>query len=249
MHLETPLVPIILHTQEAESEKEQIHRLVDRRVDGILLIPSASSVEADHFNEIIDRKIPTVCLNVALKSEAKLGFVGTDEWMSGKSAAEFFLEKGHKNFCVIKAAEPSENLDKRVSGFWDTIENADKNCAIWNLPSWSLEENLPILIDHLKTLECPSAFFCVNDVFAAMLYKAAEKIELKIPDDLSVIGFADLAFAKYLSPSLTTLYQDGEEMGRIATNQLLELINEPMKVAVEMLSTQIIERDSVKNLN
>lgn len=245
----TPFVPIILNTSEEESEKRQIHRLVDRRVDGVLLIPSQNQVDSEHFKEIIDRQIPLACLNVQLNHATALHFVGTAEYRGGQLAAEHILSNGQKNIGIIKSKEPSQNMDQRCAGFQETIARAGATCTTLELPSWELEENLDLLCDGLNQPDRPTAFFCATDLYAAMLYKAAEKLELRIPRDFSVIGFADLMLARYLSPSLTTIRQDGEKLGRTAARLLIDQIEGKKQPTAEIIiEPQLIERDSVASL-
>lgn len=243
---ETPFVPIFLHTSARQPERTQIHRLVDRRVDGILLIPQINKVDPDYFNEISNRNIPVVCINAQLSDIEPVDFVGTDEFAGGKAAAEYLLARGHTRLCSVCYGGVSENLSTRHNGFKQTVEAAGRSCSSLNLPGWTLEENLAALLDYLQQTDRPTAFFCITDLYAAMLYKAAEKLGLSIPNDLSVIGFADLLLSSYLNPSLTTQHQDGSEIGRIATALLMERIDGFTGAAREIrIQAQLIERESV----
>lgn len=216
------LVPILLYTSNKIPERKQIHQLVDRRVDGIILVPHINQVDPDYFNEITDRNIPVVCVNARLNNIKPVDFVGTDEFAGGQMAAEFLLSQGHTQLCSVHYDGTSENLAQRQSGFQHTTEAKKASCYSLKLPGWTPEENLETIIDFLKQPNRPSAFFCISDLYAAQLYQAAEQLALRIPDDLSVVGFADLHLAQYLSPPLTTLRQDGQEIGAAATRRLMQ---------------------------
>ncbi|WOO40745.1 LacI family DNA-binding transcriptional regulator [Rubellicoccus peritrichatus] len=242
---ETDLIPIFLHSSERHPEHQQIHRLVDRRVDGILLIPHATNVSLDYFNEIVNRNIPVVCINEKLHNVKPVDFVGTDEFKGGQAAAEFLLQNGHTRLCSLRV-DQSFNLGMRHDGFEKTATAAGASCQSVSLPGWSLEENMDLLCDFLQKPKRPTAFFAVTDLYAAMLYKAAEKLGLKIPQDFSVIGFADNTLAQYLSPSLTTLRQQGKDIGILATTALLKRINgSKARIQNLTLPAELIQRDSV----
>ncbi|MGC6425359.1 MAG: LacI family DNA-binding transcriptional regulator [Lentimonas sp.] len=223
--LHTNLLPIFLHTSLESLEKDQIHRLVDRRVDGIILIPQGTDVAPDYFKEISDRNIPVVCVNERLTNVGPVDFVGTDETQGGKAAAEYLISKGHKHIGCVRWSQKSANMGMRYRGFIKAAEAAQTNCTTITMPSWTIEGNLDLLCKSLQQPNRPTAFFCLSDVYAAMLYKAAEELDLKIPEDISVLGFAGLPWGKYLSPALDTMSQDGERIGAEATKTLLKRID------------------------
>ncbi|MDF7824830.1 LacI family DNA-binding transcriptional regulator [Pontiellaceae bacterium B12227] len=248
--LETDWAPIVLQTSEQADERTCIRRLVERRVDGILLIPHENNVDSDHFAEIIERRIPVVTVNTRLKNIEPVDFVGTDEFDGGRQAAEYLLGISNDwKLGVVHSSGPSENLGQRRRGFIQTLETAGKACSTLELTNWTLEDNLAPLVSFLKQSNRPDALFCITDSYAAMVYKAAEQLGLRIPDDLAVIGFADLGFAQYLTPALTTLRQDGRQTGALAIRKLIERIEGRSRCVTEtLLKTELISRDSTAPL-
>ena len=244
--LNTEWIPIILHTSPENPEREQIHRLVDRRVDGILLMPVTTEVAPDYFKEISDRKIPVVCINERLRNVGSVDFVGTDEAKGGKAAAKHLVQHGHRNLACIHWQEESVNLGQRYDGFAKVVKDAGARCQRIDLPGWTLENNLEVLRASLRSPNRPTAFFCISDHYAGMLYKAAELEGLKIPEDFSVIGYANMPWGQYLSPSLTTLRQEGQRIGAEATKRLLERIEgSKVRARIKRVAPTIIERTSV----
>ncbi|MGJ8641607.1 MAG: LacI family DNA-binding transcriptional regulator [Opitutaceae bacterium] len=245
--LHTDLLPIFLHTSPESPEKEQIHRLVDRRVDGIILVPQGTDVSPDYFKEITNRNIPVVCVNERLTNVGSVDFVGTDETQGGKAAAEYLLNKGHTHIGCLNWGQHSVNLGMRYKGFKNAMDASNARCSTVPMPSWRLEDNLDFVCKTLQQPDRPTAFFCVSDVYAAVLYKAAEKLGLKIPNDFSVLGFANLPWGEFLSPSLSTLNQDGMRLGEIATQTLLKRIEgSTARVSSKRIKVNLVERGSVK---
>ncbi|MDZ8118451.1 LacI family DNA-binding transcriptional regulator [Pontiella agarivorans] len=246
--IDTEWVPIILQTSEKSGERSCIRQQVERRVDGILLIPHENHVDANHFSEIIERQIPVVIINARLQNIAPVDFIGTDEFEGGKRAAEYLLSISRRwKFGIVRNAGPSQNLGQRAQGFLQTLENERKKCRELKLISWKTEDNLPALTAFLKKKDRPNALFCITDIHAAQVYKAAWDLGLHIPSDLAVVGYADLDFAPYLSPSLTTFRQDGKAIGQAAAEKLLSRIQQGPVEASEILQPpELIERQSVK---
>lgn len=243
----TDLIPLFMLTSRSAPELEQLHRLIDRRVDGILLIPEISEVSPDYFMEISRRNIPVVCINSRLRNIPPVDYVATAEFDGGKAAAEHLLAAGHTRLCSIRFGLRSENLGARHDGFKTTVRAAGAHYSSWKLPGWTLEENLEPLLSFLRRPERPGAFFCATDIYAAQLYRAAGILGLNIPGDFSVVGFSDLTLARYLSPPLTTLRQDGEAIGRTAVQMLLERIGGLSAPARDQRQEAIlVKRESVR---
>ncbi len=242
----TDLIPIFLQPSSEHPEHEQIHRLVDRRVDGVLLFPTTIKVAPGYFNEIARRNIPVVCMNQPIASETPCDFAGTDEVKSSENAAEYLLRKGHRDLCVIASSGVEENLEERVAAFKNRAVSSGATCAVLRMPNWTLSDNSAAAANYLEKAPKHTAYFAVSDVLAVALYKAAEKLGLKIPADFSVIGFADLDFAAYLSPALTSMRQDGRHIGKIAADLLIERMNGIGGDSRELrFPAELIERDSV----
>ena len=106
------------------------------------------------------------------------------------------------------------------------------------------------LFKELHELEdMPTAIFVANDSMAAGCYKAAYEIGLKIPEDISIIGFNDIPTAKYMIPPLTTVKVQMEYMGEYAVHMLEERLNEERELCMKVtLPARLYIRDSVKEL-
>ena len=97
--------------------------------------------------------------------------------------------------------------------------------------------------------ELPTAFFADNDVIAIGCMRAMKECGYDVPGDISVIGFDDLPFSAISSPPLTTLRVPKQEIGRIATRRLIQMIKERQEAGVKIeVSTQFVERGSVKTI-
>ena len=106
------------------------------------------------------------------------------------------------------------------------------------------------MLDYLQDApKLPTAYFADNDMIALGAMKALQEMGIRVPEDVSIVGFDDLPFSEISNPSLTTLRVPKQEMGRLAVKKLVEVINEDVKVKTKtQVCTTFIERHSVKEI-
>ena len=216
-------VPIQLwtnpRTDTKDTELEQIHRLVDRRIDGVIIFPLDVSVPDVHFQEIWQRHIPLVTVDRETTTHAD--HVGTDEELGGRLVGEHLLALKHKRFAHVTFPHRTGNVFRRGEAFREVVEKVGGKCEILQ---GAAEELVAKIRQLLMRTDRPTAVFASTDPMAMQVYSAAASIGLKIPQDLSVIGYADFPFASDLWPPLTSVRQDPYQMGRKAASMLLDRI-------------------------
>jgi len=216
-------VPIQLWTNPSTDTKatelEQIHRLVDRRVDGVIIWPADVSVPDVHFHEIWERHVPLVTVDRETATQAD--HVGTDEELGGRLVARHLLSLGHRRVAHVSFPRRTASILRRGEAFSQTIAAGGGTSE---LVTASEADMVCVMKELLCRSEPPTAIFGAIDPFAMKAYIAAHECGLKIPQDLSVAGYADFPFAQDLVPSLTTVRQDPYQMGRIAAKTMLDHI-------------------------
>lgn len=173
-----------------------------------------------------------------------------DSFASAKKTMDYLVKLGHKKIGFIKGVAGSYDAEERYRGYIEIIK--EKNLvydeqvilsgefekeASYNHTKWYLEEHDPS--------EYPTAFFAANDLSAFGAIEAIQKHGLKVPEDISIVGFDDIEIARYYKPKLTTTRNPIEEQGQLAVQYLIDLIekNEPSRMAV--LEGKLIIRESV----
>ncbi|MBB6430253.1 LacI family DNA-binding transcriptional regulator [Algisphaera agarilytica] len=253
-------VPIALMPNDRAPALSQIHSLLDRRVDGILMRPTGEAKWEEHLHEALRRHVPVVSVDSETvgesgKSERQIDFVGTDDYLGGKIAATKMLEAGHRRLAVLSMGDETDPMYQRCKGFVDTLKTvADTTCEVVDL-SWEYvhSESPELAMKLLGSESRPTGVFLTMDMIAPGVYRAAASLGLNLPDDLSVIGFADEAVAHYLTPSLSTLRQHPREIGQHGAELLLkriEMFRKSKKTPVfertiKLLEPTWVERDSV----
>ena len=226
--LEHDYLPVMLLARPGVTELEQIHRFIDRRVDGIILQPSGHDVSDAYLHEPLERNIPVVTVNRAVSQTRFIDYAGTHDELGGRLAAEHLYALGHRRIACVSRRGAGSEMALRVSGFRDFLDSQpDAVCSPVPVafPDQDVMDCAP-LRQLLSTTDRPTAVFATMDPLAPGLYALAAELGLSIPGDLSVVGFADLDYARFLSPALTTLRQDGQEIGRRAARLLMDRLDE-----------------------
>ncbi len=205
---------------DSRKELEYIHRLVDRRVDGVILRPTHDDVSDLYFKEVSERGIPLVVVDRELAS-THYDFVGTDDIAGGEMAAKYLLGLGHR--CLAQIAGPSfvsTSKDRRI-GFERAVAEFGQDAVCRTIEAPEFRNVEKEVLQLLQVNPRPTAVFGANDNTASEVYKVAVSLGIKIPEDLSVIGFGDLVLGGYMSPPLTTLRQNTYKIGEEAAKMLL----------------------------
>jgi LacI family transcriptional regulator/LacI family repressor for deo operon, udp, cdd, tsx, nupC, and nupG len=207
---------------------ETFHR---RRVDGMLV---ASSRITSEYKDRLDRmRIPTVLINSQEESDNKLlHWVAVDDGVGAQRAVEHLIQLGHRAIGYLGVSSRPRSTRQRLLGYQHALASAgiagrDEWVVITSANEASPEEDvaagrtaLPCLLDAGVT-----AIFCANDMIAIGVLTVSQERGIAVPQRLSVVGFDDIRMASYVIPALTTICQPKVEMGRLATQVMLDLLN------------------------
>jgi LacI family transcriptional regulator len=203
-----------------------------RNLDGMIIVGSYT----DRFYSDLKKSNVPVVLVDTYKSTQRFHEVRIDDRFGGYIATKYLIDKGHRNIAFISGAlrecggiELNETfVYPGVVSFESGAENAQK------------------LIDNTPEV---TAVFCTADIIAMGAIKKLQDAGIKVPDDISVMGFDNLNISEYASPSITTVGQDIELKGKAAVELVLNEISGGAKEPqCTILPLQIIERQSIKKL-
>jgi LacI family transcriptional regulator len=163
-------------------------------------------------------------------------------------AAKHLIENGHKEIGCITGPLDRHQAQIRFSGFKKACdEHGITLCDDWIVPSnFECDGGYDAFMELNKRGPLPSAIFACNDMMAMGLINAANEHGVRVPEDLSVIGYDDVYIAKYMVPALTTIHQPKFRLGKTAVDTLLSRIEkkEPQGEQVQLEPTLVI-RNSV----
>ena len=167
-----------------------------------------------------------------------------DDVQGGELATHFLISQGHRVIAYLGGPSDYAENRKRLSGYRRALSAANIPYDPALVCSGSGRVDSGILAKDLAALPAaPTAIFCYNDMTAIGALSALRRAGLRVPGDLSVVGFDDIPFASYIDPPLTTIHQPKDEMGRIALRMLLDLLDHK-KVANVVVPGKLIVRES-----
>ncbi|SHK06853.1 transcriptional regulator, LacI family [Clostridium cavendishii DSM 21758] len=232
---------------DPEKEKEYLRVLKEKMVDGVLYMSSSLSDEIVGLINELDLK------TVLVETKDKEGIfpsVTIDNVAASYDATKHLIENGLKKIGFIGIDKEAENAwGKRYEGYEKAmLENGlqiDENLVCFN--------GLKVKAGHKGVKEMlqknvkPEAIFCASDEVAMGAINALRERGLRVPEDVSVIGFNDIDLAQVFYPKLTTVAQPMYDMGSVAMRMLIKLINQKtLETGHYMLPYDLIKRDSSK---
>lgn len=235
---------------EAQKEEgfELIGRLLDRRVEGLILWPTYAVAYREHFRDLRSQAIPVGVIDYTYATDALTDVVEADDRKGAIAVADYLLKKGHRRIACLSTREIESQTwaVRRREAFEARIDRRKyAECRSWRLNSAG-DNGREVATEILTSKFSPTAVFCVSDHEAKFIYAAAENLGISIPGDLSVIGFNNLDFSQMLQPTLTTMELDSELMGRqVAKLVIQRLDNRNQDLAVVKVEAKLVERGSV----
>jgi len=242
----TGYAPLIVSGHwHADEEAERIELLIARRVDGLVIL-SGKLKDAQILK--LAHRVPIVAFGRQLEGPHAYGF-SLDNYWGACEAVEHLIRQGHRQIAFITG--PADHLDAqaRLAGYRDTLaKHKIKESPQLVAPGdFSESGGLLALERLLESGKRFSAIFAANDLTAYGARLALYRRGIRVPEDISVIGFDDLHSSMYTTPPLTTVRQPLFEVGRCLGTAIVKMIaQEPLDLDVPQLS--LVVRESVRRV-
>jgi LacI family transcriptional regulator, galactose operon repressor len=223
--------------------------LASHDTDGVILI--TSKLTAPQLQQLREEGIPLVVVDPVNLPDPDLPSVGATNWAGGLAATDHLLGCGHRRVGAITGPADYLCSRARVDGYRSALERAGVRYdpALVKHGDFQHEGGFLRGGEFLDLADRPTAIFAGSDQQALGVYEAARQRGLRIPQDLSVVGFDDLPTARWVSPPLTTVRQPLADMGRVAAEMLGDLIEGiPLRSQRVELSTELVVRESTAAL-
>ncbi|HBC3951560.1 TPA: substrate-binding domain-containing protein [Vibrio parahaemolyticus] len=243
---------LILCNTEGDNERmrQSINTLLQKRVDGLILM--CSSLEGERI-DVFERypDIPVVVMDWGpmLFTSDK---IQDNSLRGGYLAAKYLIDCGHTEIGCITGPLIKHQAQMRYEGYKRAMNEADLEFnANWIIESdFECEGGYQAFKKMAERGKLPSSIFVSNDMMAMGVINAANELGIKVPDDLSIIGYDDIHIAKFMSPSLTTIHQPKYRLGQAAVETLVRRLDDKSNEAqVVQLEPTLVVRNSVKLLN
>ncbi len=249
-------VIICLSDDSFDKEVLNMEMLANGSIDGfIMALSKETQFKSDfhHINEVINQGMPVVMFD-RVTNEILCDKVIINDELAAYEAVQNLINKGRKKIALLTTVDYVSVGKLRTDGYIKALKDNgltfDENLII------KIEnvDYCEITIDQLLKEKSIDAVFAVNELFAVNVIKIANKRGIKVPEDLAVIAFTDGIISKYSTPTITTVSQNGVEMGSVAARILIERLeaeeneneieekDETYKTVV--IETHLIERES-----
>lgn len=236
-------VNVTMHEQDAVLEKEQLQRLVDYRVDGIILSSINEGEGYRKFLESLDTPVVTIDNRIA----PGIPFVASDGYQAVQEAMKEILAHGYEQVvfvCPPLSDEGKENIyvhQERLAAYRDAMAYRGREPVIFG--DWEYLRNAE---NYLKQVKKRTAFLCTGDMIALDLIEFLKQKELMPALDYGIMGFDNIDFLKYVSPRLTTIDNSVEQVAKAAVEMLFKLMNGETEVITErILKCHMIEGETI----
>ncbi|MFN8588849.1 MAG: LacI family DNA-binding transcriptional regulator [Candidatus Eisenbacteria bacterium] len=220
-------------------------RALRGRIDGlVVMVPDA---EAHMAIEEFASRFPVVLLNPGA-SAPECGSIAITNYDGAYAAVKHLAQLGHRRIGMVRGPQGNLDADERARGYRESLRDAglEWNPALEVAGDFSESAGFRAAQDFLAASQRPSAVFCANDYMAIGLLSALRDEGVRVPQDMAIVGFDDIAIARYLTPTLTTVRVNACELGERALRQLLPFARarRPADGQREELETSLVVRQS-----
>lgn len=195
-------------------------------LDGLIIMSLA--IQDKDVRRLIENEMQTVLIEF---SHERLNSIVINDEQGGRMVAEYLIKKGHKSFGFLGDIEPPERyaihpVKSRLSGFKKVLGEAGISLPQKSIKQalYSQENSQQAAYELLNASDRPTALFAASDIQALSVMKVARQLNLRIPDDLAIVGFDDIDMADYVD--LTTVRQHLDESGRLSAEMALARIGD-----------------------
>lgn len=249
-------VIVCLSDESFDKEVINMEMLANGSTDGFIMsLSKETQLKKDfhHIVEVINQGMPVVMFD-RITNDVLCDKVIIDDQLAAYDAVEFLIKRGFKNIGLVTTVDYVSVGKLRTEGYVNALNDHDLPVNEKIIVKIEDIEDCASKIEKMLLENKPDAIFAVNELFAVTTIKLANKMGLKVPDDISVIGFTDGIISQYSTPSITTVSQNGIKMGGRAAKMLIERLemeeeedgNEQYRT--ELIDTHLVERESTSTL-
>ncbi|ETY72640.1 LacI family DNA-binding transcriptional regulator [Lactiplantibacillus fabifermentans] len=218
---------IICNTAHDDTrEKNYLKTLASKGIDGLIVISGSAKFTFEHTN--IQKNIPYVCVDRQPEENDETIFISSDHFDGGYQATTTLFRAQCKNPVIAIGTFDTPSMQDRLRGFKQALQTQRVNTDDWgHVFKLSAPENIEQdLVDYLQRHPDTDGIFAVNDSVALKLQQVLRTIGRAVPEDIKLIGFDNSPTDQYVTPTLSSVAQNNEQLATQAVHYLLGLINQ-----------------------
>jgi len=234
--------------QDKSKEKLYLDMLRSESIDGLVVAPF--NEDDSEVKNLLLRGLPVVCVDRGL-SNVDVDLIVVDNYKGAYEAVERLIKNGHKRIAYIGGLYSIPTSRQRKEGYVNALRDygIDDDEDLIKFGDSKHESGKRLAAELLDLPHPPTALFTGNNLITLGALETIHSKELRIPEDIAIVGFDDMYWSISLNPPLTAISQPGYEIGRRAASMLFERIEEPDREAVKVvLKTKLIIRNSCGTL-
>jgi DNA-binding LacI/PurR family transcriptional regulator len=226
---------------------EVLGQILEQQVDGVII--NSITFNSSRFAEMIERRIPTVLFNRTV-ADQRVNFVASDSLGGGRLAATLLASAGHTRIGYIGGANAASTDVERYEGFVERLRELRIKRPVRAEGRFTYEGGHAAALELLSAPDAPDAIFCANDMMALGALDAARgELGLRVPDDVSIMGYGDVPVGAWPSYALTTIQPKLGELVDSAVRILVGLLKgRSTKITQLHIPGNVLIRKSVRNV-
>lgn len=232
--------------ENLEIEKMELQQMMSRNIEGLIIVPCGNQWE--HIKQLHEQGLPIICIDRYFE-ELDIPFVSTDNYDGAYHATKHLIENGHSMIACIQGVLQSTPNRLRVKGFKDAM-------GVAKISSYTIVgDDFTVQNGYLETKlllqqkDRPTAIFTFSNTIAMGCMKALKEMNVRIPDDISLISFDDHPYLDYLATPLTCIAQPVSDISKIAIKFLFSMLdNNEVKLNKILLKPELKFRKSVRRI-
>ena len=241
----------IIITQSNESynkECNNIDALLFTQVDGIIASMANETVDLSYYEKIKSKGIPLILFDRG-ENDLNVDYVGIDDYMSSHKIIEHLVQQKCKRIAHIAGFNHTRIFKNRIRGYVDALEKhhlpVEENLIIES--NLRIKDGRRIMQELLDLPERPDAVYAAGDYAALGALQILQENNIKVPEEIALVGFGNEPFTSYVTPSITSVEQHSSDIGRLAAEAFLKRIAKPnkkVKLTKKILNAELIVRES-----
>lgn len=233
-----------------QKTKNDLNNWINRSIDGLII--NSPEVDDEYYALLKNINCPCVILHIN-DLDCSCDTIVINDYEISKKAIQYLIQLGHKHIaCISGYTNDKHTASKRRLGYEEALHEAGIKIQTEYLVNtdYGIEEGYQQCLNLMKLPQPPTAIFTYSDLLAIGAMRAAKDMNISIPDELSIIGFDDIALASFTTPRLTTIHQDKDLIGELAVKQILKRIQLPELPPERLeLPTRLVIRESTGPVN
>ncbi|GAL62925.1 LacI family transcriptional regulator [Algibacter lectus] len=243
----------IIITQSNESYKKEcanIDTLLFTQVDGIIASMANETVDLSYYEKVKSKGIPLILFDRG-ENDLNVDYIGINDYNSSHMIVEHLVKQGCKRIAHIGGFKRTRIFNNRIRGYVDALEkyNLPQDPELLIESSLTTEDGREKMIELLALKNRPDAVYVAGDYAALGAFQVLNEQNIRMPEDIALVGFGNEAFTAMVSPTITSIEQHSSEIGQQAAKTFLKHVKKEsftQTLNKIILNAELIIRDSSK---